>query len=193
MLTNQFRKSCGFFLVLSILLTGCGDNMEGFNFMNGSNEQSHAINKENVGDTNQFTQYGFERHSKKEAQEEEVPGYAVYDRPLLAESISEMSANLKNVHDAGVLVTGQHVLIAFEHSSEDREAVAEQVRKTAKSVVPDYYDIYVSDDVLLMEDIESFEGESSRDIENMRALEQIIERMKNSPQGDLANESAQND
>lgn len=159
--------------------------MQAFDFMNGAESQPEAINKDNVSDPNPYTQYGFERNTKKSVQDEEIPGYTVYDRPLLAESISEIAANLRHVEDVGVLVTDQHVLVAFEHSAKDRYKMADQMRKTAQSVVPSYYDIYVSDDPTMIDDIERFKGQSPRDDDNMKALKQTIERMKSSPQGDL--------
>ncbi|WP_280769408.1 YhcN/YlaJ family sporulation lipoprotein [Salipaludibacillus daqingensis] len=179
-------------LVLSLTIPACGevDNTggqgQGFDFMRGygRDDQSHAINKKEVADPRPFTQYGFQRHTKRSvAQGGGIPGYSVYDRSLLAESISEMAAVLQDVNDVGVLVTDQHVLIAYDSPSPDREAVADQVKQTAMSVIPAYYDVYVADDITLMDEIERFKGRSSKEQSQIGALHQTIEQMKEYPQG----------
>jgi hypothetical protein len=188
------RRLCilaGLVTIMSQTVIGCGNtpdnnNGEAFNFMRGYQtvEPSQAINKENVDDPTPYIQYGYDRHTKEAASEERMPGYAVYDRPLLAESISEMVAIIPDVEDAGVLVTSQHVLIAYKSNSDNRTKVADQVKKTAMSVVPSYYDVYVADEPQLMNDIERFKGHYSENQAESDALEQTIEQMKSFPQGE---------
>lgn len=177
-------------IFLSLTITACGDTDntggQGYNFMQGSDQDNdrHVINKGEGSDPRAMSQYGFQRHTRKSVtQEGEIPGYAVYDRSLLAESISEMAAVLRNVNDVGVLVTDQHVLIAYDSSSPDRESTADQVKQTAMSVVPSYYDVYVADDITLIDEIERFEGRSSKNQSHHETLQQTIEQMKEYPQG----------
>jgi hypothetical protein len=179
----------GLTLLLSLNAAGCGNagnEGQAFDFMRGykMEEPSQAINKSNIENKDQYLQFGYNRQTKNAAQDLEMPGYAVYDRPLLAESISEMAAVIPEVRDAGVLVTDQYVLIAYETAANDREAVADQVKKTAMSVVPSYYEVYVADDPIMMDEIERFGGQYSENRAEMNALLQTIDQMKTYPQGE---------
>jgi len=189
---TKSKKALVSLLFISLTMSSCGtgDNVEGqgqgFNFMkrNQQDGQSATINKGDVSDTKPFTQYGFQRNTNQTAtQDGGIPGYSVYDRSLLAESISEMAAILQDVNDVGVLVTDQHVLIVYDSPSPDREAVADQVKQTAMSVVPAYYDVYVADDISLIDEIERFKGQSSRDQTHLKTLHQTIDALEEYPQG----------
>lgn len=177
-------------LLLSLTIPACGDmdNTEGqgFNLTQGFGQENdnHTINNGEISDTRTLTQYGFQRNTRKSATEDGgIPGYSVYNRPLLAKSISEMAAVLQDVNDVGVLVTDQHVLVAYDSSSTDRNATADQIKQTAMSVVPSYYDVYVADDITLIDEIERFKGRSSKEQSHLDTLEQTIEQMKEYPQG----------
>ncbi|PYZ92911.1 hypothetical protein CR194_14830 [Salipaludibacillus keqinensis] len=180
-------------VVISLVSVACGNtgntDDQTFDFMRGygRDDQSQAINKEEVRSSDPYTQYGFQRNTKNSVRQEgSIPGYSVYDRSLLAESISEMAAMIKDVNDVGVLVTDQHVLIAYASNAQgspEREKVADQVKKTAMSVVPSYFDIYVADSPEFMDEIERFKGSSSKNNTHAKALEQTIEQMKEFPQG----------
>ncbi|WP_416147096.1 YhcN/YlaJ family sporulation lipoprotein [Salipaludibacillus sp. HK11] len=187
-------------LLLSLSLPACGNTDDtgggqAFDFMRGlkRDDNTPAINKEEVANSRHYTQFGFQRNTKNSAKQDgDIPGYSVYDRSLLAESISEMAAVLREVNDVGVLVTDQHVLIAYDSASPDREAVADQVKQTAMSVVPMYYDVYVADDITLMDEIERFKGRSSKETTHAKALQQTIDIMKEYPQGTSADNDTHN-
>ncbi len=189
-------------LVSALAATGCGGEMDQTNetrdgqwnpmMMRSQNttEGYNVINRESA-DHDQYLEFGFVRNSKANAQEEKYPGYAVYDRELLANSISEMAAVIPSVEDCGVLVTSDQVLMVYEAQDTnnlDRNDVADQVKKTALSVVPSYYEVYVSDDMTMMDEIERFGGLSPESDEYEDSLEQTIEQFKQYPQGESISE-----
>ncbi len=182
-------------MCLSFVMTGCGGMNEGSDlegqqvdlFRGYQQPERHFVINRNIrGNAEQYNRFGFNRNNKETAYAgQSAPGYATYDRPLLAESISKMATTNDSVDDCAVLVTDQHVLMTYEKSGdESREEVAEQMKQTALSLVPAYYDIYVSDDPNMAEEIERFQGLSPKEQHYQDSLEQTIERMKTYPQGE---------
>ncbi len=147
----------------------------------------------NVGDRNEMNnrnrdtnQFGYVRYQKSDVANDRTNrnNDAMYiDREGLADAISRMGRQLPAVDDIGTLVTDKNVLVAYDTDSTDRNQTADMVKKTAISVVPRYYHVYVSDDPDMIDQIERFGNNGS----NNRNIEQIIDKtiaeMKKSPQG----------
>ncbi|WLR41307.1 YhcN/YlaJ family sporulation lipoprotein [Bacillus carboniphilus] len=171
-------------LFLMISLMGCQNEEE--SFYNESNitkvKSPQHYNEENTTSNS----YGFVRHQKKDStNQNKTPNI---NREQIADVISSLSVQLPNVEDAATLVTDAKVLIVYEASEGDRFEVADQVRKTAMSVVPSYYEIFVSDDPSLMDDLQTYSNVTS-DMNNTKGkLENLINKMLLSPQGKLAND-----
>jgi hypothetical protein len=130
--------------------------------------------------------FGFVRHQKSP-----IPGEmnaneqrpAAMNREQIANIISRLCTGLPNVTDVATLVTDEEVLVAYQTDSKNRFETADQVKRTAISVVPRYYHVYVSDNPRMMQSIERF-GQldaNSRDIESI--LNATIKEMLTSPQG----------
>ncbi|MFZ3590661.1 YhcN/YlaJ family sporulation lipoprotein [Bacillus sp. DJP31] len=143
---------------------------------------------DNGGDNDIGTDYGFVRHQKspipndrdKYKANSEMPNV---DREKVADMITKMAIILPDVNDVGTLVTDEEVLIAYETDSENRFETADQVKKTAISIVPRYYHVYVSDDPLMIDEIQKYGrlDANSRDID--RILDTTVKEMLHSPQG----------
>ncbi|MDQ0257632.1 hypothetical protein J2S74_005094 [Evansella vedderi] len=189
-LRNMFfiMSSCMIFMV-----TGCGDNLnangpEGqrFDLMEGYQqpERHFVINREANGHSEQYNRFGFSQETKETAYAgQSTPDIAIFDRSLMADTISKLVVTLRDINEAAALVTDQHVLIVYDADSDDETLTATQVKKTAYSVVPGSYDVYVSNNTTLIQDIQRFQGLSSRDPQYMKTLEATIEDFKKSPQG----------
>ncbi len=129
--------------------------------------------------------FGYVRHQKSP-----VPGESrtynnlpTLNREVVADLISKISTTLPNVNEAATLVTDEEVLVVYETDSENRFETADQVKKSALSVVPRWYHVYVSDNPVLIRDIERFGllDTNVRDVDKI--LESTISRMLESPQG----------
>jgi hypothetical protein len=175
---------CGMFT-----LTGCGANDTAHNDI--YDESGHTINVNderadiyNVNNKNKAADFGYVRHQKDPtASNRSSKHYAAVDREKLADSISKMSSDLPNVHDVATLVTDEEVLVAYATDSDDRNETADQVKRTALSFVPRYYHVYVSDDVNLIKNVESYAtlSSNSRNVDSL--VDQLIRKMLTSPQG----------
>ncbi|MDG5788907.1 YhcN/YlaJ family sporulation lipoprotein [Evansella sp. AB-P1] len=182
----------------SLLFTACGQNdtatgprgqqLELFNDYKQP-EQHFVINRTpSQEDYDEFNRFGFGRHTTETAYSgQAVPDYGVFDRSLLAQTISKTAASLNDIKEVAVLVTDQEVLMVYETENEDRNFVATQVKKTAYSTVPAYFEVYVSDNPNLMLDIKNFEGLSQKEPSYRKALDVMIQEMKSYPQGGVIN------
>jgi len=132
-----------------------------------------------------LTNFGYVRH-----QTSPIPGdttqYAtmpVLNRENVADLISKLCTQLPNVYDVGTLVTDDTVFVVYKTDSTNRFETAYQVKKTAISVVPRYYHVYVSDNPRMFQDIERF-GRLDANSQNVdQVLQQTINEMLKSPQG----------
>jgi hypothetical protein len=139
-----------------------------------------GMDKDDVG-----TNFGYVRHQKSPVPGDtsEVNEIAAIDREQIADIISKMAVLLPNVNDVATLVTDEEVLVAYETDSENRFETADQVKKTAMSVVPRYYHVYVSDQPKMIDEIQRYGhlDSNSRDID--RIMDVTIKEMLNAPQG----------
>src|SRR5574342_197411 len=130
-------------------LTGCTKDMgnrdvyeESGNTINVNNKRHDLYNEgASRGVRNVSDNYGFVRHQKSPIMNDNTAnnGYTALNREQLANIISKYSVNVPNVNDVATLVTDQEVLIAYDTDTKDRNMTADQVKKTAFSVVPRYY------------------------------------------------------
>ncbi|MGG3564104.1 YhcN/YlaJ family sporulation lipoprotein [Neobacillus rhizosphaerae] len=174
-------------------LTGCTKDTgnrdvyeESGNTINVNNKRHELYNEgASRGVRNVSDNYGFVRHQKSPIMNDNTAndGYTALDREQLANIISKYSVNVPNVNDAATLVTDQEVLIAYVTDSKDRNMTADQVKKTAFSVVPRYYHVYVTDNKALMRDVENLANLDSTSRNARHAVTELITQMKKSPQG----------
>ncbi|MGE6378644.1 YhcN/YlaJ family sporulation lipoprotein [Peribacillus muralis] len=186
-----------------IALTGCSDKHE-----QGLGAKNHAGNPTNVNNPTQYydedyrnhdnksDDFGFTRTNKTTTNRRNVSNKtASIDREQLSDVISKLSVQLPNVNDVSTLVTDEEVLVVYDTDTKDRMETADQVKRTAMSVVPRYYHVYVSDDPALAQNVENFATlkSGSRGIDY--TIEQTIKSMLKSPQGykmsDVENENGE--
>jgi len=173
------------------LLSACqNENMatkdiyeESGNTINVNNDRSelyqHGTNR-NINED-----FGYVRHQKSPIMGENVSDdhYTAIDREKLADTISKYCTDLPNVQDAATLVTDQQALIIYDTDTKDRNLTADQVKKTAMSIVPRFYHVYVSDQTELRNLMESYSYLDSDSRNAQEGIQSLIQKMKKSPQG----------
>ncbi|WP_425454712.1 YhcN/YlaJ family sporulation lipoprotein [Falsibacillus pallidus] len=156
------------------------DRPELYNENLANNKSKHAEN------------FGYVRQQKSPIMNEGINYQEIYavNREKTADTISKMAVGtLPKVHDCSTLVTDHEVLIAYKTDAEgkkERNDVADQVKKTALSVVPGWYHVYVTDDPTLMRNVENIASMDS----NMANVHDVIRdtanlMLKRSPQGHI--------
>lgn len=180
-------------------LTGCSKDMsnrdvyeESGNTINVNNKRHELYNEgASRGVRNVSNNYGFVRHQKSPLMNDNKTNdhYAALDREQVANIISKYSTDIPNVNDVATLVTDQEVLIAYNTDSKDRNLTADQVKKTAMSVVPRFYHVYVTDNKVLMRDVENLANLDSTSRNSRNLVTGLVAQMKKSPQGQRMNAS----
>lgn len=174
-------------------ITGCQSGMtdneealyeESGNTINVS-DRNEIYNEENMTDNRGTSRYGFVRHQKN-ATGNDVNMYqkvATLNREKAADTISRLAVALPNINDVATLVTDEEVLIGYKTTEKDRMEAADQVKRTAMSVVPRYYHVYVTDNPRIMQDIENFSMVGSTTPNMEQSIENTVREMLKSPQG----------
>jgi ribosomal protein S17E len=186
-------------LGLIIATTGCTKDSanrdvyeESGNTINVNNKRNELYREggsQNV--RNMSNDYGFVRHQKSPVEGDQGGSdhYATIDREQVANIISKLSTDIPNVNDVATLVTDQEVLIAYTSDTKDRNNTADQVKRTAMSVVPGYYHVYVSDNRNHMRDVENLANYNTTSKNARNSVNHLIKLMKDSPQGKPVDEN----
>ncbi|MGX6445418.1 YhcN/YlaJ family sporulation lipoprotein [Neobacillus sp. K501] len=191
-------------LSLSLLAAGCSKDLaanrdvyeESGDTINVNNKREELYNKNGAqGARNMSTNYGFVRHQKSPVENDQggTEHYSPLDREKLAHIISELSTDMPNVNDVATLVTDQEVLVSYSTDTKDRNLTADQVKRTAMSVVPRYYHVYVSDNKNLMRDVENLANLDATSRNARNSVNALIKQMKQSPQGTRMMETNENE
>ncbi|MFN2744137.1 MULTISPECIES: YhcN/YlaJ family sporulation lipoprotein [Bacillus] len=132
--------------------------------------------------------FGYARHQATPVANKEKMRAPKINREEMAHIISSLTVQLPNIQDASALVTDEEALVVYQTDTKEREETADQVKKTAASVIPRYYKIYISDDASLMQSIANFSrlGSNSRNVDQLMA--DTIKDMQKSPQGKATTE-----
>ncbi|WP_144461477.1 YhcN/YlaJ family sporulation lipoprotein [Siminovitchia fortis] len=182
-------------IVLSVMILGACAANERQTANNDAvyKESGNTVNRDDRHDlynrSNNNNKYGFVREVKSP-----VPGETAdigrgdaLDREKTASMISKMTVALPNVLDSSVVVTDAEVLISYKLSETDNKTrfeTADQVKKTAMSVVPRWYHVYVTDDPALRQYVENIGSINPYTANKNKAITDTIRMMKeSSPQG----------
>ncbi|MDM5330459.1 YhcN/YlaJ family sporulation lipoprotein [Neobacillus sp. CF12] len=188
----------GFCLLLTA--AGCSKDMatnrdvyeESGDTINVNNKREELYNEGGGrGVRNVSDNYGFVRHQKSPIQGDRggTEHYSAIDREQVANIISQLSTDIPNVNDVATLVTDQEVLVSYSTNAKDRNQTADQVKRTAMSVVPRYYHVYVSDNTNLMRDVENLANLDSTSKNARSLVNGLVKQMKKSPQGNRMSDS----
>ncbi|WP_164462249.1 YhcN/YlaJ family sporulation lipoprotein [Bacillus sp. FJAT-42376] len=133
--------------------------------------------------------YGFVRHKKSSLTDngQQTEFYGI-NRKELADTISGLAVQLPGIEEAAALVTDEEVLIAYRGSGKNRNEMADMVSKTAISVVPRYYHVYISDQPAYFDQLQSYSKMDAQSPDADAIISKLIRQMLNdSPQGKSLN------
>ncbi|MFC3041391.1 YhcN/YlaJ family sporulation lipoprotein [Virgibacillus xinjiangensis] len=101
------------------------------------------------------------------------------NRPQMADMITRTILQSEGFEQAATLVTDEEVLIAYEKNEKlnDDEA-ANTAAKTAESVMPGYFKIHVSDNIGLIDEIQSLHNSTTQNQNFDNTINQIIQEME---------------
>lgn len=167
-------------ILLFIFMIGCAEtgndatNEEQLDPLDPTAERgSHEINQ-------QLNKLGYVRYKKDELNDNNEQVHEVnINRDEIANMITRIILRNDDFNEVATLVTDEHVLIAYD-VEEDRadEHTANIAKQTAESIVPSYFEVYISDNEVLMEDIHSLRNSTTDNKNYENTLNTIIEQMK---------------
>jgi hypothetical protein len=173
-------------LVLGLVLTACAHTD------NSSGEQEQILdqldpNRENKiqNTSNLDDKLGYVNYTRDQLNIDSEEHHAVsIDKVQMADMIAKIILRNEGFNRVATLVTDEEVLIAYEHDEElDQNIAADIANKTAASIMPGFYHVYVTDNETLIPDIQSLHNSSTQNNNYENTLDQIISQMKKSPQG----------
>ncbi|MCY8076658.1 YhcN/YlaJ family sporulation lipoprotein [Bacillus haynesii] len=177
--------------LLAVPLAGCQTalNDTEHNIYDEDGNTVHVADKnpqyhEKFRNDNRKGRFGYARHQATPVANKEEMQAPQIDREEMAHIISSLTVQLPNIQDASALVTDEEALVVYKTDSGQREQTADQVKKTAASVIPRYYHIYISDDPdMMLQSVANFSrlGANSRNVDQLMA--DTIKEMQKSPQG----------
>ena len=133
---------------------------------------------------------GYVRYTKDQLDNDAERNHAVtMDRTQMANMITRIILRNDGFNEVATLVTDQEVLIAYDKDEDlDEDNAADIAKKTAVSIMPGYFDVYVSDNDSLIRDIHSLHNSTTTNKNYDNTIDTIINEMKNSSQGKKTNE-----
>lgn len=180
------RKLSAFILpaLLALVVSGCGNPNDSSQKDEIVNELDPARHEEYTGEDQELNKkLGFVKYTKDQVKNEPIENITI-DREKLADMITKNILQNEAFDKAATLVTDEDVLIAYKKNDTlEEEKAAEIARKSAISVMPGYFDIYVSDNDVIMNDIQSLHNSSTHNKNYDNYKDEIINEMQKSPQG----------
>ncbi|WP_249871185.1 YhcN/YlaJ family sporulation lipoprotein [Oceanobacillus saliphilus] len=150
------------------------------------NELNPTRNYQNPANQDLDAQIGYVRYTKEQFENDTESNNKeiTVDRHAMADMITRIILQNDDFNEVATLVTDQEVLIAYDRTEAINENTAADVAKrTAMSIMPRYFDIYVTDNEALVYDIQSLHNSTTENRNYDNTIDQIIEEMQKSPQG----------
>lgn len=142
-------------------------------------------NQQTPADSETDNRLGFVRYTKEKVdQDQDINRTTTIDRNHMADMITRIILRHGGFNEVATLVTGKEVLIAYEKRDDmDAKTAADVAKRTAMSILPRFFDVYVSDNPSLIGSIHSLHNETTTTNNYQNTIDQIIQEMKKSPQG----------
>ncbi|WP_281976027.1 YhcN/YlaJ family sporulation lipoprotein [Halobacillus litoralis] len=189
---NKLMKITIFFTLFALIAAGCQETKEeeAKNMMDDDTLNGNAMDGYN--DKPKDGQVGYVRFNKQQLNQDAEKNREIkVNREQMADMISRMILRYDKFEDVATVVTDNEVLVAYKKADDtDRESAADMVQKTAYSLVPSFYHVYVSDNPASFGDIQSLSNSTVYDQGYNDTIDSIIKKMKNSPQGKVQEENS---
>ncbi|GAF64931.1 hypothetical protein BTS2_1827 [Bacillus sp. TS-2] len=152
-----------------------------------SNDHSQNMGDWFSNSNSDSSQYGYSRLQREQVHTfNGQKAIAPIDRDEISTKITQLVLSDPHIEEAATLITDQYALVVYvsqKNESNTDEQIADTVRRTAESVIPRYYEVFVADDHEMFENIERFQNLSSKNSDALGTLKDTIEKMQKYPQG----------
>ncbi len=144
------------------------------------------IRNTRTSEEQQSTQFGYVRYDKKQLnQDQEQQNVPMMDREATANMITRTLLKLNGIEEAATLVTDDATFVAYTKSEDaEQEWAADTVKRTALSMLPSWFDVYISDQPTAYEDLQALGNNKVTEADDKKAIDNLKKRFRSeSPQG----------
>lgn len=126
-------------------------------------------------DEGRSTKLGYVRYTKEEYSVDQNNEEYTIDREETANMITKTILQTGDFNEVATLVTDEEVIIAFDKNPDLNENEAADIaKKTARSILPSFYEVYTTSNPYHMDEIHSLHLETTNDKENHKVIERLI-------------------
>lgn len=182
----MYRKFIFAILVSTLFISACGTTNRGADEQGQiMNELDPANDDESPSSFEEENRLGYVHYTQDQLKNDDENNHAVtMDRHKIADMISRIILRNEGFDEVATLVTDKEVLIAYGKNDELEDKIAADIaKKTALSIMPGYFHVYVSDNRSLIPDIQSLHNSNTQQGTYRNTITSIIKEMKKSPQG----------
>ncbi|UOQ94245.1 YhcN/YlaJ family sporulation lipoprotein [Halobacillus shinanisalinarum] len=168
-----------------MVLAGCNEAQEEEARNQEPDQALHSNEMDDYNDRSMDGQVGYVRYKQGQFDQNDEKNQTIkVNREKVADMITRMILKYDGFEDVATLVTDEEVLVAYQTpEGQERELSADMVQKTAYSLVPSFYHVYVSDNPSAFGDIQSLSTTTVYDDQYEEVVDDIINKMKEAPQG----------
>lgn len=166
-------------VLTTAIATGCNEETNTQSEQEQVSDQLRPEKRHSPTDEETDDKLGYVRYQKDQVNNDHEKNRSTrIDRSKMADMITRMILRNDEFDEVSTLVTDREVLIAYQLNDDvNNQNASEIAGKTAKSSMPGFFDIYVSDNSTLMKDIQSLHNSSTnRNYDN--TIDQITEKME---------------
>ncbi|ASN04870.1 YhcN/YlaJ family sporulation lipoprotein [Virgibacillus necropolis] len=184
----MYKKFAFVLLLCTLFISACGTaNQEADEQEQIRNELDPARNDETPASQEEENRLGYVHYTRDQLNlnnNNENNHGVTMDRHRVADMISRIILRNEGFDEVATLVTDKEVLIAYgKNDGLDDDTAADIAKKSALSVMPRYFQVFVSDDRSLIPDIQSLHNSNTQQGNYRNTITSIIKEMKKSPQG----------
>ncbi|ASK62838.1 hypothetical protein CFK37_12115 [Virgibacillus phasianinus] len=184
----MYKKFAFVLLLCTLVMSACGtsDQEAGDEQEQIRNELDPTRNDDTPNTFEEENRLGYVHYTKDQLRNNNENNHAVtMDRHKMADMISRIILRNDGFEEVATLVTDKEVLIAYGKSDGlDKNLAADIAKKSAVSVMPKYFHVYVSDNESLIPQIHSLHNSNTmQGASYQNTIQSIIKEMKKSPQG----------
>ncbi|UOQ46040.1 YhcN/YlaJ family sporulation lipoprotein [Halobacillus salinarum] len=189
-------KPLPFLLAAALLIpAGCADEVKNADNKHDKDDALNGNPMDSYNDKLVDGQVGYVRFKSTQLdQKKEQQRKIKVNKEQVADMVTRMILTYDGFEDVATLVTDNKVLVAYRPpEGEDRNRAADMVQKTAYSLVPSFYHVYVSDQPSAFGDIQSLSTSTVYDKNYNSVIDSVVNKMKKAPQGKTTpNNAAEN-
>ncbi|WP_190279395.1 YhcN/YlaJ family sporulation lipoprotein [Ornithinibacillus gellani] len=171
-------------IIIAFLASGCSMNRTVTDQEKNAQELDPTKNHLSKEDPEWDSRLGYVHYTRGQVANQKKQEISSFDRNQLADQIARLVLQNSGFEQVAALVTDREVLIAYQKNERlTDEQAADIAKQTAYTLLPRFFEVYVSHNENHIRSIHSLHLSTTNDSIDNQTLQQIIVEMKRYPQG----------